>query len=212
VTEELAPEVIRAAGLQIGAILVLLHVTGLADRLSRLFTRPVIRSLQFAVGTLLVVSAYKLVRNPPVVFEHTTSTGWGIALAASTILLVAVAARRQWYPLIALIVATGTAISWLVTRPQLGEVRLHVPDIEAPSFAVFGTAFVLLVIPQLPLTYGNAVVGVSELAREIFGERADRVTPGRVALSCGAGNLVSALLGGMPMCHGLSAVTEFPVR
>jgi SulP family sulfate permease len=207
VSQQLAPEVIRAAGLQIGAILVVLHVTGLADRLSRLFTRPVIRSLQFAVGTLLVVSAYKLVREPPGVFEHTTSTAWGIALAASTVALVAVAARKRWYPLIALVVATGTAVSWLVTRPELGEVRLHAPDLEMPSFAVFGTAFVVLVIPQLPLTYGNAVVGVSDLAREIFGERARRVTPGRVALSCGAGNLMSSLVGGMPMCHGSSGLS-----
>lgn len=207
VTQELAPEVIRAAGLQIGVVLLLLHLTGLADRLSTLFTRPVIRSLQLAVGILLTVSAYKLVRDPPVVFEHTTSIAWGVALAGATVLLVAVAAHRRWYPLIALVVVAGTAISWLVTRPHLGDVTLHVPGFEAPSFAVFGTAFVMLVIPQLPLTYGNAVVGVSDLAREIFGERANRVTPGRVALSCGAGNVVSALVGGMPMCHGSSGMS-----
>jgi SulP family sulfate permease len=51
------------------------------------------------------------------------------------------------------------------------------------------------------------VVGVSDLAREIFGERVHRVTPGRVALSCGAGNVVSALVGGMPMCHGSSGMS-----
>jgi SulP family sulfate permease len=73
--------------------------------------------------------------------------------------------------------------------------------------SVFGTAFVLLVIPQIPLTYGNAVVGVSDLAREHFGERARSVTPGRVALSCGLGNIASALMGGMPMCHGSSGLS-----
>lgn len=207
VTQQLAPEVIRAAGLQIGVILVLLHVTGLADRLSRLFTRPVIRSLQLAVGTLLVFSAYQLVRRPPEVFELATPVGWGIALAGLTVLLVAVVAHRRWYPLIALTVAAGATVSWFLTRPGLGEVHVRVPGIEVPSLDVFGTAFVLLVIPQLPLTYGNAVVGVSDLARELFGAQARRVTPGRVALSCGVGNVVSALVGGMPMCHGSSGLS-----
>jgi sulfate permease, SulP family len=68
---------------------------------------------------------------------------------------------------------------------------------------VWGSAFVLLVIPQLPLTYGNAVVGMADLAREHF-PGATRVRPGSVAWSCGVGNLASALLGGMPMCHGSS--------
>jgi MFS superfamily sulfate permease-like transporter len=72
---------------------------------------------------------------------------------------------------------------------------------------VFGTAFVVLVIPQLPLTYGNAVVGVSDLAHEQLGGRARRVTPGRVALSCGLGNIAAALSGGMPMCHGSSGLS-----
>jgi SulP family sulfate permease len=45
---------------------------------------------------------------------------------------------------------------------------------------------------------------VSDLAREHFGARAGLVTPGRVALSCGVRNLASAVVGGMPMCHGSS--------
>jgi SulP family sulfate permease len=71
---------------------------------------------------------------------------------------------------------------------------------------VWVSAFVLLVIPQLPLTYGNAVVGMADLAREQF-PTATRVRPGSVALSCGIGNVGAALLGGMPMCHGSSGFT-----
>lgn len=207
VAQELSPEVIHAAGLQVGLILILLHVTGLADRLSALFTLPVIRSLQFAVGTLLALSAFRLARDPPVVFERPASATVGLALAAVTLLVVAVAAHRRWHLLIVVLLGLGTVASWITTRPDLGEIRLHAPELGVPSFAVFGTAFVLLVIPQLPLTYGNAVVGVSHLAREVFGERARRVTPGRVALSCGFGNVVSALAGGLPMCHGSSGLT-----
>jgi SulP family sulfate permease len=69
------------------------------------------------------------------------------------------------------------------------------------------TAFFLLVIPQLPLTFGNAVVAVTDLSHEYFGPRARRVTPSAVCLSCGVGNVASALLGGMPMCHGAGGLT-----
>lgn len=207
VAQELSPDVIHAAGLEIGAVLVLLTLTGAADRLSLVFTRPVIRSLQLGVGTLLVVSAVRLVRRPPVVFEHPTSATWGIVLAVLTLGAVGLAAWKRWYLLTAGVLAVGTLVSWLAARPQLGEVRLHAPDFGLPAWDVFGTAFVLLVIPQLPLTYGNAVVGVSDLAQEHFRTAARRVTPGRVALSCGVGNVVSALAGGMPMCHGSSGLS-----
>lgn len=207
IAQQLSPDVIHAAGLEIGILLVLLTVTGAADRLSRVFTRPVIRALQFGVGTLLVVSAVKLVRDPPAIFERAMSPSWGIVLALSTLIVVGLAAHRRWYSVTFPLLALGTAAAWLVTRPRFGEIRLHVPEVGFPSWGVFGTAFVLLVVPQLPLTFGNAVVGVSDLAHEHFGRAARRVTPGRVGFSCGVANLLSAVTGGMPMCHGSSGLS-----
>jgi sulfate permease, SulP family len=207
VAQTLSPEIIHAAGLQIGLILVVLGVTGLADRLSTIFTKPVIRSLQFAVGALLVVSAWKLVRQPPDLFEQVPSQPVALALAAATLGAVAVAAMRRWYLLSAVLVACGAAASWAVSSPSLGRVELDLPSLSLPPLTAFGTAFVLLVVPQIPLTYGNAVVGVSDLAREHFGAAARRVTPGRVALSCGLGNVAAAVVGGMPMCHGSSGLS-----
>lgn len=202
-----SPDTIHAAGLEIGLVLVLLATTGLADRMSSIFTKPVIRSLQFGVGCLLVVSAIKLARRPPELFAFSPPPASVIVLALATFLIVAVAAHRRWYAVSALLLAAATATTWLLVVPQLGSVSVHLPQLAVPPLSVFGSAFVLLVIPQLPLTYGNAVVGVSDLAREHFGDRARRVRPGAVALSCGLGNVVSALMGGMPMCHGSSGLS-----
>jgi SulP family sulfate permease len=84
---------------------------------------------------------------------------------------------------------------------------LSLPSLGVPPAAAFGTAFVLLVVPQLPLTFGNAVVAVNDLAHEYFGPAAERVRPSRICLSAGIGNVGSALLGGMPMCHGAGGLT-----
>lgn len=203
VAQRLAPEVIRAAGLLIGLTLVLLTVTGTADRLARAFTRPVIRALQLAVGSLLVLSAWRLVVAPPSVFVDPPAPTTAVVLAAATAAAVAVAAWRRWYAAAALVVVVGAALSWVAAPPELGPVVVRGLEPALPPLGVWASAFVLLVIPQLPLTYGNAVVGMADLARERFPE-AVRVRPGTVALSCGVGNVASALLGGMPMCHGSS--------
>jgi SulP family sulfate permease len=207
VAQGLSADMIHAAGLEIGFVLALLAITGVADRLSGLFTKPVIRSLQFAVGSLLVLSATKLARRPPDLFEHPPSSSWALAFALATVVVVAVAAYRHWYALGAALLAAGMAASWVAVAPEMGPLSVDLPTVAFPPLSVFGTAFVLLVIPQIPLTYGNAVVGVSHLALEHFGERARSVTPGRVALSCGLGNIASALMGGMPMCHGSSGLS-----
>jgi SulP family sulfate permease len=207
VAQSLGPDVIHAAGLEIGLVLMLMSLTGLATLMSKLFTKPVVRALQFGVGWLLVVTAVKLVVNPPAVFVHSPSSRTGLLLAAATVVVVVIAAWRRWYLLSIALVVAGVIVTLLVEQPTFGGPSIDLPTFSIPPWSVFGTAFVLLVIPQIPLTYGNAVVGVSDLAREQFGERANRVSPGRVALVCGLGNVASATFGGMPMCHGSSGLS-----
>ncbi|HBU01438.1 MAG TPA: hypothetical protein DEB20_02580 [Acidimicrobiaceae bacterium] len=207
VAQRLGPDVIHAAGLEIGVVLMLMSLTGLATLMSKLFTKPVVRALQFGVGWLLVVTAVKLVVNPPAVFVNSPSSRTGLLLAAATVVVVVIAAWRRWYLLSIALVVAGVIATLLVEQPSFGGPSIDLPTFSIPPWSVFGTAFVLLVIPQIPLTYGNAVVGVSDLAREQFGERASRVSPARVALVCGLGNVASATFGGMPMCHGSSGLS-----
>ena len=205
VAQELAPDVIHAAGLEIGLFFVVLSVTGSAEALARFFTKPVIRSLQFGVGVLLVIAAVRLAYSPPAALEPSSASGRTLLfLTALVAIAVALASRYRWNAFGALLVVTGTVIGWSIATPQLGTIVFELPEPGMPPLSAFGSAFVLLVIPQIPLTYGNAVVGMSDLARERFGPEAERVTPRAVALSCGVGNVASALLGGMPMCHGSS--------
>lgn len=207
VANELSPDVIHAAGLEIAAFLVLLSIGRVADVISRAFTKPVVRALQLGVGVLLVLSAYKLVAQPPEVFIGTPSSPWPVVLAVAAGIGLAIAARHRQYALALAVLVGGIVAAWFAAAPTVSGPSLTLPSLGLPASSAFATAFVLLVIPQLPLTFGNAVVAVSDVARQYFGPRASRVTPMRVCLSCGIGNAVSGVIGGMPMCHGSGGLT-----
>jgi SulP family sulfate permease len=207
VAERLSPDVIHAAGLEIGLFLLLLSMGRVADLLARLFTTPVVRALQFGVGVLLVIAAVRLVADPPAVFLGTPEPPWPLLLAAASFVAVGLAAARGRYPVALALLAAGVAVTWLTSRAELSGPSFALPEVGLPPAAAFGSAFVLLVIPQLPLTFGNAVVAVTDVARRSFGPAAGRVTPATVCLSCGVGNVVAGMIGGMPMCHGAGGLT-----
>jgi hypothetical protein len=59
---------------------------------------------------------------------------------------------------------------------------------------------VFLALPQVPLTLGNAIIAITEENNRLFPDRP--VNEGKVATSTGLLNLLSASVGGVPMCHG----------
>jgi hypothetical protein len=202
IARDLPPATIAAAGLLLGLILVALSTTGTARLVSRLFTQPVVRGLQLGVGLLLVKSAVDL-PSPPV-----SAATWAVAALAAVLLVIA-ARTRQW-PL-ALAIVVGGVLWSLATSARTVALR---PDLWDPSLArdvfrpsVLWSAFTLLVIPQIPLTFGNAVVALTDLEHRYFGKSAERVNPVSVSLSCGLGNLVIGSIGGMPLCHGSGGLT-----
>jgi SulP family sulfate permease len=207
VAQHVAPGVIHAAGLEIGLFLLFMSTGHLADVIARVFSHPVVRALQLGVGVLLVITAIKLVADPPDVFRGTPPSPWPAVLAAAALAVVVWSARRGWYALAVGILGAGLAATVLSAGGPAGAPSLHLPSFDLPGWGAMGTAFLLLVVPQLPLTFGNAVVASTDLSHEYFGERASRVTPSRVCVSAGVGNVVSAIGGGMPMCHGAGGLT-----
>jgi hypothetical protein len=96
----------------------------------------------------------------------------------------------------------------LLQRPDLAAALAEAPvGFRLPAFTLgslewshLPVAAIVLVIPQLPLTFGNALVAIVEESNRLFPERP--VTEKRVAISTGLMNLFAGSLGGVPMCHG----------
>jgi hypothetical protein len=96
----------------------------------------------------------------------------------------------------------------LIQRPDLIEELSHIsirfrwPELTfgRMSWKELFSGFVLLGLPQAPLTLGNAIIGTVAENNSYFPDR--KVTVRKITLDHGIMNLFSVFFGGIPICHG----------
>jgi MFS superfamily sulfate permease-like transporter len=131
--------------------------------------------------------------------------GWLVAAIGLTLTLLLLVNRHV--PAIFILLLFGAAAA-LVADPGLAsELAAIKPGLRLPTFALTALTWsdllvgvVFLALPQLPLTFGNAIVALKEENNRLFPDRP--VTERGVAASTGLMNLFGAAVGGVPMCHG----------
>ena len=205
IAKGLGSDEIAAAALVLGAIFLVLGRIGALDLAARAFPRALIRGVQLTVGLLFLKIAWGLVSDPPKSFGHFASPpAWAVPLTAVGVLL-AFALRR--HPVSLALVATGAIVMLVRARSDaaFGPSSISFPSLDG---ATFWTAFTVLVLPQLPLSFANSCLATADAARVYFGEEeAERVRPGRLASTLGTANLFSGAISGMPVCHGAGGMT-----
>jgi hypothetical protein len=192
----LAPPVLAAGGMVVGAVMLLLARTGALGWLARTVPRPVVRGIQ--VGLAIQLGTLALTRFLPA----QGARGWLVGAVALALVLALRTNRRV--PAALVVVGAGAAYA-LATWPAglplpLG---LHAPALPPrwPTAAEFAQGALLLALPQLALSLGNSVLATQQVARDLFPDRpplAVRTIGTTYALM----NLAAAPLGGLPVCHG----------
>ncbi|MBC7358913.1 MAG: sulfate permease [Desulfacinum sp.] len=224
---------ILASGLLIGVFLLVIGVTGAMDVIGRWVPKPVVRGVQMATGTLLMAqgvrfmlgtSTYQALRNAAEPYLSIQSLGplpIGIVLGVAGTFLTLLLLDNRKLPAGLVVVGGGLLLGLLFGTGdgfQDLSVGFHLPSwmpLGMPSRVDFSLALMMLVLPQIPMTLGNAVIAYVDLSREYFGEKSRRVTYRAACISMGLANLVSFFLGGMPICHGaggLAAHYRFGAR
>lgn len=190
-------DTMRVAGLEFSLILLFFLIPGVLSFIKTIFTPPVVRGIQLGVGLFLVQAGISLGMKNPHLF-----------LLGGLILLLAFFARR-WIPPLIPLIAGGVVVALASPSgiPASDSASLLWPGGFSLSPDALLSAFVLLVVPQAGLTLGNAIVATEQTARDLFGERAKRATMRNITASIAGGNFLSALLGGIPMCHGSGGMT-----
>lgn len=194
-----------AAGVTIGAVMLLLGVTGWIDRVARAVPQSVLAGLQLGLGLALALVAVELLGTAPVA----GAVILGLLLA---LLLV------PRYPAALIALLAAVLLAQAVEVPGIGfsgdpAAGFALP--APPTLAELRQSVTLLVLPQLSLTLTNAVLITALLAGDYYGSRATHVTPARLSVTTGLANLLLAPFGALPMCHGaggLAAHHRFGAR
>jgi len=193
-TVAITPQAVFVGGFATGLVWLVLGMTGLAQKISRLVPRPIAIGIILGLGFGFMLEGVKMMAG-----------GWLIAAIGLALTLLLLVNRHVPAMFVLLLFGAGAAI---VADPRLADdLAALEPAFRLPSFALTGFTWsdllvgvVFLALPQLPLTFGNAILALKEENNRLFPQRA--VTERRVSISTGLMNLFGASVGGVPMCHG----------
>jgi SulP family sulfate permease len=227
-----APQV-AASGVLIGLVLLIIGGTGAVTFIGKYTPKAVVRGVQLSTGTLLVkqgvnfmvgTSKFQVLREaaePYLIIQSLGPVPIGIVIGIVGGILTLLLLDNKRFPAGLLIVLGGLFLGLILgTHEGFDKFRLglYIPKIlpfGIPSSIDFSFALLVLVLPQLPMTLGNAVIASADLSREYFEADSKRMTYRALCISQGLANLLSFLVGGMPMCHGaggLAAHYRFGAR
>lgn len=224
---------ITASGYLIGLVLLVIGGTGAINVIGRYIPKSVVRGVQLSAGTLLMIQGIKFMlgttelqmlrqsAEPYLAIDSVGPLPIGIILGVAGGILTLLLLENKRLPA-ALLVVSGGLIFGLIFGLRQGFDSIK-PGIHLPEFLPFGWptkadftfALFALVLPQIPMTLGNAVVAYADLSKDYFGEQSKKVTYRASSISMALANFLSSTIGGMPMCHGaggLAAHYRFGAR
>jgi MFS superfamily sulfate permease-like transporter len=190
----MSPGMICGAGLFTGLFWLLAGTTKTVNLATKLAAKPIVRGIVLGLGLLFITEGIKMMLVTP----------WlgGIGLLITFVLLT--------YPRIPAMFAlliVGTVAAYILDPAQAKQLLSMRPSFHLPAFTFgrmswseFVAGSLVLAVPQLPLTIGNAVIAIRAENNELFPDRP--VTDRVMAISQGIINLLSAPFGGIPLCHG----------
>ncbi len=190
----MSPGMICGAGLFTGLFWALAGTTKTVNLATKLAAKPIIRGIVLGLGLLFITEGIKMMLVTP----------WlgGVGLAVTFILLTS-----PRFPAMFALLILGTVAACVLDPAQAKQVLSMRPSFRLPeltfarmSWGDFVAGTLVLAIPQLPLTIGNAVIAIRAENNELFPDRP--VSDRMMAISQGLINLVAAPFGGIPMCHG----------
>jgi MFS superfamily sulfate permease-like transporter len=190
----ITPAMVWGASLATGIVWLLLGLTGTARYVTKLVNRPIVLGIILGLGFGFMIEGAKMMAQ-----------NW---LVGSTALLVtSLLLNNRVVPAMFLLLVFGASYGVLSDPTLLAALREMHMELRLPTFALssltandFLVGALFLALPQVPLTLGNAVIAITEENNRLFPSR--RVDESRISTSTGLINLLSACLGGVPMCHG----------
>lgn len=195
ITQKLTGNILFGGGIAIGMTMLVLTFSGGLTLLTRWIPRCVVRGIQFGLGLSLASLALK---------NYVPAVGWnGYALAAAGFLVMVVLWGNRRFPPGLLVIGIGIGyafIDGLSLMAITDGFAVTLPVIHQPSLDDILTGFVVLALPQIPLSLSNSVIATDQTVRDLFPDR--KIGVQKIGLTYSLVNLVAPFFGGIPVCHG----------
>ncbi len=190
----ITPGMIWGSGIFTGLFWLLMGLTGAITWIEKVTTKPVVRGIMLGLGLSFVVEGLGMMRTQPL-----------FAVGGVIITLLLLNSKRL--PAMLVLLGYGIVLAFIQKPDLLGElthisIRFRFPDwtLGRISWQDLLAGFVILGLPQAPLTLGNAIIGTVAENNQYFPDR--KVTAKTITIDHGVMNLISTCIGGVPMCHG----------
>jgi len=195
IAHKIQPDIIYGGGLAIGIIMLIFTVTGLVDLIAKYIPKVVVRGIQFGLGIQLSMIALK---------EYVMSdsyTGFILAGVAFVISLLLIGNRK--FPPAIFIILAGVIYAVSTHYEAFTSISPGLPALPKfyePKWTDILTGFLILALPQIPLSIGNSIIATKQIANDLFPEK--KITIRKISLTYSIINLINPFLGGIPTCHG----------
>ncbi|GAB4168766.1 MAG: putative sulfate/molybdate transporter [Calditrichia bacterium] len=199
-----SPEFLSGTAFFYGILFILLSITGIIRWLQAFFSPALVRGVQLGIGLILAQKAIELVLAKGLILSDSSPL-----MIVNIILLLAFMGLiwkfqfNQQFPISIILIFISIPVIGLLFSSQtmVPNSSLNL-SLLVPAPEILKDAIILLMIPQLPLTLGNAVYAASDSCHQLWGKQAERVNPTRLSFSIGLSNVFIGMLGGFPICHG----------
>ena len=199
ITQKISPNILYGGGLAIGISMLLLNITKLIDWISRVVPKAVIRGIQLGLGIKLGLLALQ---------DYVIADGVaGYYLAAAAFLLAIFLIGNRKYPPAIFIIMLGMFYAFVFkvdAHSFINAVGIHLPQIHTPTWADILTGFLILTIPQIPLSIGNSILATNQIANDWYPKRT--VTIRKISYTYSLINLINPFFSGIPTCHGSGGI------
>jgi hypothetical protein len=194
IAQKASAATLYGAGIAIGLAMLALTATGLLDWLGRVVPKCVIRGIQLGLGLQLAsVALGKFVQSDGL-------RGYALAAGAFVLTVLLLGNRRLPAALPVVLLGLAYAVAFHGEGGLLGSLSFRLPALRAPEPSDILTGFLVLALPQIPLSLGNSVLATRQLAQDLFPDR--RITIRKIGFTYALMNLVNPWFGGVPTCHG----------
>lgn len=194
ITQKIPGEILFGAGLSIGIFMLVLTLSGGLSQLARLIPLCVVRGIQFGLGLSLASLALKTY------IPSAGIPGYIIAILGFLIIITTPKSSRIPAGLAVILLGFLYAIFRQKLFQQISAISLTLPQIYQPKLSDIFTGFMVLALPQIPLSISNSLIATEQTVKDLFPE--EKISIRKIGLTYAIANLIAPFFGGIPVCHG----------